>query len=52
MVYDYVCDACDFRVRSEDDEELLEIVRHHADAKHDTKLSREDVRNGWEESNV
>ena len=34
---------CEFLIRSEDEEELIEIVRRHAERAHDTSVSREHV---------
>ena len=52
MVHQYSCGACAFQVRSEDDDELIDLVRAHADENHDMSMSRGDVRNGWEDIEV
>lgn len=49
MAHEYTCNMCAFRIRSEDDDEVVELVREHADEKHDMDLSESDVRDGWEE---
>lgn len=49
MVHQYSCDACAFQVRSEDDDELIELVQNHAGEAHDMDVSKRDVRSGWEE---
>jgi predicted small metal-binding protein len=41
----YQCD-CGFRTRSLDVDEVVEIVQNHADRKHDTALSRDDIEPG------
>ncbi|MFB6080015.1 MAG: DUF1059 domain-containing protein [Haloferacaceae archaeon] len=52
MVHQYSCSACAFQVRSENDDELIELVRTHADDMHDMSMSRGDVRSGWENVEV
>lgn len=49
MVNQYSCSACAFQVRSEHDDELIDLVRTHAEDHHDMSMSRGDVRDGWEE---
>jgi predicted small metal-binding protein len=48
MVHQFSCSDCAFQVRSEDDDELVRLVRGHADEMHDMSVSRQDVRSGWE----
>lgn len=48
MAQQYTCAECAFRVRSEDENELIDLVRTHADDKHDMSMSRQDVRSGME----
>lgn len=48
MVNEVACihagfEDCEFLVRSEDDDELIDIVREHADRVHDVTVSREHV---------
>lgn len=38
---------CDFMIRSENDDELIEFVREHAKETHDTEMSATDVRGAW-----
>lgn len=38
---------CDFMIRSEDEDELIEFVRQHAREIHDTEMSRGDIRGAW-----
>lgn len=49
MAHEYSCGACAFQVRSEDDDELVRLVRTHADEKHGMDMSRADVQDGWTE---
>jgi len=49
MVHQYSCSACAFQIRSEDDDELIDLVRTHADEKHDMSMSQDDVSGGWED---
>ncbi|MBX0294076.1 DUF1059 domain-containing protein [Haloarcula nitratireducens] len=49
MTHQFGCSACGFMIRSDDDREVIDLVRTHADEKHDMDVSEEDVRNGWEE---
>ena len=48
MAHQFTCEACGFQVRSEDDDEVIDLVRDHAGEKHDMELSKRDVRDGWE----
>lgn len=48
MVYEVSCihagfEDCEFLVRSEDMDELIDIVRGHAERVHDVTISREHV---------
>jgi hypothetical protein len=47
MVHQYTCDGCAFQIRSEDDDEVVELVRNHAKEAHDMEVSSQDVRSGW-----
>lgn len=49
QAYQYSCDACAFQVRSENDEELIELVRGHANDYHEMSVAPDDVRAGWEQ---
>ncbi len=49
MVHQYTCSACAFQVRSDDDDEVIELVRNHADGSHGMEVAPQDVRDGWEE---
>lgn len=48
MVQEFQCDMCAFRVRSETDDEIVEMVQNHARGQHDTAMSRDEVRNQLE----
>lgn len=47
MAREYSCSQCEFMIRSENDDELIEFVREHAEDTHDMSVSEEDVRSGW-----
>lgn len=51
MAKEIVCrDAgydCDFMVRSENEDELVEMVQKHAKDVHDTDMSRADITGAW-----
>lgn len=47
MAHEFGCSACEFHVRSENDDELIELVQNHAEEMHDLDLSQQDVRDGW-----
>jgi predicted small metal-binding protein len=49
MAHQYSCGACAFQVRSEDDDELIELVRNHAEERHEMEVAPRDVRDGWVE---
>jgi predicted small metal-binding protein len=38
---------CDFMIRSENEDELVEFVREHARETHGTEMSESDVRGAW-----
>ncbi|MFB6183604.1 MAG: DUF1059 domain-containing protein [Haloarculaceae archaeon] len=38
---------CDFQIRSESEDELLEFVEQHAKNVHDMDMSRADIRDAW-----
>jgi predicted small metal-binding protein len=38
---------CDFMVRSEKEDELIEMVQQHAREVHDTEMSQADIRGAW-----
>lgn len=38
---------CDFMIRSEDEDQLVEFVQEHARETHDTEMSASDVRGAW-----
>lgn len=50
MAHEFNCEMCAFSVRAEDDDELIRTVRRHGRDQHDIQLSRDDVRNGWEDA--
>jgi predicted small metal-binding protein len=52
MAHQFACSACAFEVQSEDDDELIGIVRTHGEEKHDLDISKDDVRDGWEEVSI
>ena len=39
---------CDFMIRSENEEELIQFVQEHARDIHDTEMSAADVRGVWQ----
>ncbi len=49
MAREFQCTACEFMIRSENDDELIEFVREHANDTHDMTMSAADVREGWTE---
>lgn len=50
--YQYTCSADAFRIRSEDQDEVVESVQGHAQEKHDMDMSREEILDGMEEEEV
>lgn len=52
MAKEIVCrDAgydCDFMIRSENEDELVEFVQRHARDTHDTDMSRSDIESAWQ----
>lgn len=50
--YQYTCSEDAFRVRSEDQDEVVELVQEHGRSKHDMDVSRQDVLDGMEEEDV
>lgn len=46
MAHQYSCSACEFQVRSEDQDEVIELVRTHASDMHDLEFSADEVRDG------
>lgn len=50
--YQYTCSEDAFRVRSEDRDEVVELIQQHAEGKHDMEMSRQDVLDGIEEEEV
>ena len=38
---------CDFMIRSENEDELVEFVQEHARNTHDTELARSDIEGIW-----
>ena len=51
MAYQYACqmDGCDFQVRSEDQNEVVNMVQEHAQQKHGMAIDRSDVESGMQE---
>lgn len=47
MAREYSCSQCEFMIRSENDDELIEFVREHAEDAHDMSVSEDDIRSGW-----
>ncbi|MBX0347376.1 DUF1059 domain-containing protein [Haloarcula pellucida] len=52
MAHQYSCSACDFMVRSESEDEVVELVQNHAGEKHDMTVGENDVRDGIENVDV
>lgn len=50
--YQYTCTDDAFRVRSEDRDEVVELVQDHAQSKHDMDMAREEILGGMEEEDV
>lgn len=48
MAHQYSCSACAFQVRSEDDQEVIDLVQNHAKEKHDMSPEASDIRDGME----
>lgn len=48
MAHQYGCSDCQFMVRSENDDEVVEYVQQHAEKAHDMQVAADDVRAGWE----
>ena len=38
---------CDFMIRSENEDELIEFVQEHVRETHDAELSASDIRGAW-----
>lgn len=49
MTVEYQCSACEFMIRSEEEDELVEFVQTHASDVHDMSMSDADIRGGWTE---
>lgn len=50
MAQQYNCNACAFQVRSENEDEVTELVQNHAQEYHDMSMSEDDVRSGMKEA--
>lgn len=48
MAHQYACRDCAFMVRSENDDEVIDFVRKHANDAHDMQVAPDDVRAGWD----
>lgn len=48
MAHQYACSDCAFMIRSENDDEVVELVQQHADTAHDMRMAADDIRAGWE----
>lgn len=48
MTRQYSCSSCAFQIQSENVDELVDVVRTHADKMHNTTMSRSDVETGWQ----
>jgi predicted small metal-binding protein len=46
---EYSCSSCSFQVRSDDESEVVDHVREHAEQRHDMDLSEDAVREGMRE---
>ncbi|MFW5939474.1 MAG: DUF1059 domain-containing protein [Halolamina sp.] len=49
MAREFSCNDCGFMVRSDDDDEVIDFVKQHADHAHGRQVADDDVRAGWEE---
>mgnify|MGYP006275988943 CR=1 FL=1 len=50
MVRQFTCGDCAFMIRSDNDDELIEFVKQHADDAHGRQVADDDVRAGWEDA--
>jgi predicted small metal-binding protein len=48
MAHQYSCSACAFQVRSENEDEIIDLVQNHAEEQHDMSPSADDIRDGME----
>jgi predicted small metal-binding protein len=48
MAHQYECSECAFMIRSDDDDEVIDHVRTHAQDAHGMQVADDDVRAGWE----
>ena len=46
MAHQYSCGACEFQVRSEDQDEIVDLVQTHAKDMHDMDYSSDQIRDG------
>lgn len=49
MTHRYDCSACSFEVQSPNDDELVDVVRQHANDEHGMNVSRGEVKENWEQ---
>lgn len=49
MVRQFTCSDCAFMVRSENDDEVIDVVKNHGKEAHDRDVADDDVRAGWED---
>ncbi|MXR22373.1 DUF1059 domain-containing protein [Halobacterium bonnevillei] len=48
MTHRYACNACSFEIQSPNDDELIDVVREHANDEHGMNVSRAEVKEGWD----
>lgn len=44
---EFACPHCSFVIRSENEDEVIEMVQRHADEIHGTSMKEDDVRGAW-----
>ena len=44
---EFTCPHCSFMVRSENEEEVVEVVQRHATETHGTSMTEDDIRGAW-----
>jgi predicted small metal-binding protein len=48
MPHQFSCSECSFQVQSDDQNEIVDVVREHAEGKHSMNVSDGDIRGGME----
>lgn len=50
--HQYSCSACAFQVRSENTDEVVELVKDHAMGVHDLSMSDQEIQDGMQDVTV